>query len=158
MPTGTGKTGATEMEVPAKFIKLMMMTTSENDGEALNALRMANAQLAAANINWEEFLTLVGTTNTSVAEKSAPPPRSSNRSKAPWEDDDEESFSDVGRNAKGHYTDPDDINRLFELAFRKTPQGSGFRRFLDSVHEWWEANEFLTEKQYEAVRKSAMKR
>jgi hypothetical protein len=38
-----------------RFIKLMMMTTSDMDGEALTALRMANAMLAEDNLNWEEF-------------------------------------------------------------------------------------------------------
>jgi hypothetical protein len=39
-----------------KFIKLMMMTTSTNDAEALVALRKANAMMAGARMNWSEFL------------------------------------------------------------------------------------------------------
>lgn len=35
-----------------KFRRLMMMTTSENDGEALNALRLANHMLVAAGKTW----------------------------------------------------------------------------------------------------------
>jgi len=34
----------------------MMMTTSDHDGEALNAIRMANAELKAHKVNWEEVL------------------------------------------------------------------------------------------------------
>jgi hypothetical protein len=34
----------------------MMMTTSDKDGEALTAVRKANAMLMAVNMNWEEFL------------------------------------------------------------------------------------------------------
>lgn len=36
--------------------KLMGMTTSEHDGEALNALRMANAILAKAKLTWADML------------------------------------------------------------------------------------------------------
>ena len=38
------------------FIKLMMLSTSDQDGEALAALRKANAVLAEANMNWEELI------------------------------------------------------------------------------------------------------
>lgn len=148
------------MDVPIKFVKLMMLTMSENDGEALVALRKANAMLAAADVNWEEFLTLVGTENQKPQQpqqQSATPQRSSSSSKPPWEDDDD--FADVGRDAKtGRYTDADTINKLFERAFAKTRRSSsGFREFLDSVHEFWERAGFLTEKQYHAVRRAALK-
>jgi hypothetical protein len=139
------------MEVPARFIKLMMLTTSENDSEALVALRKANALLAEANVNWEEFLNAVSASKA-VAQSSKAP---TTHAKAPWEDDD--GFSDVGRDARGHYTDADEIDRLFEKAYANTRPSSGFREFLDSVHAWWEGNRFLTEKQYAAIRKAALK-
>jgi NACalpha-BTF3-like transcription factor len=134
------------MEVPAKFVKLMMLTTSESDNEALVALRKANALLAEANVNWEEFLTAVS------ANAVAP---SASRSRPPRKDDD--GFSDIGRDAKGHYIDADDINMLFEQAYAKTRPGGSFREFLDSVHIWWEGNGFLTEKQYAAIRRAALR-
>jgi hypothetical protein len=40
-----------------RFVKLMGMTGSQSDGEAINALRMATAILIRENITWEEFLT-----------------------------------------------------------------------------------------------------
>jgi hypothetical protein len=40
-----------------KLIRLMMLTTSNRDGEALAALRKAQAFLAEGGQNWEEFLT-----------------------------------------------------------------------------------------------------
>jgi hypothetical protein len=45
-----------------RLSKLMMMTTSENDGEALVALRMANKLLQRATVNWEQLLTGGGPT------------------------------------------------------------------------------------------------
>jgi hypothetical protein len=137
------------MEVPSKFVKLMMLTSSENDSEALTALRKANAMLAEANVNWEEFLALVGQSKTVAP---APPP--------PWGTSasaQNDGFSDIGRDARGHYIDAQEIDYLFEQAYRKTGPTSSFRRFLDSVHQWWEENHFLTEKQYTAIRKSALR-
>lgn len=39
-----------------RFTKLMMLTTSDQDGEALSALRMANKMLRASGKNWEAFI------------------------------------------------------------------------------------------------------
>ncbi len=39
-----------------KLTKLMMLTTSDQDGEALSAIRMANALLKRAGKNWQEIL------------------------------------------------------------------------------------------------------
>lgn len=39
-----------------RLTKLLMMTTSDNDGEALAAMRKANSLLAKANMNWENFI------------------------------------------------------------------------------------------------------
>ena len=39
-----------------KLIKLLNLTTSKNDGEALSATRKANAFLKDNGINWEEFV------------------------------------------------------------------------------------------------------
>ncbi len=39
-----------------RLTKLLMMTTSPNDGEALNAIRMANEILVTAKVTWAELL------------------------------------------------------------------------------------------------------
>lgn len=39
-----------------KLVKILMLSTSDADGEALNAIRMANAMLKSAKVNWREFL------------------------------------------------------------------------------------------------------
>ena len=67
----------------AKFIKLMKMTTATTDGEALNAVRMANAMLKRNGHDWEALLkgkiTIVndpfGSIPTPPPAKAAPPPR-----------------------------------------------------------------------------------
>jgi hypothetical protein len=39
-----------------RFVKLMMLTQSDHDGEALVALRKANGLLVRDNQNWQEFI------------------------------------------------------------------------------------------------------
>jgi hypothetical protein len=126
------------------------MTTSPNDGEALTAIRKANALLAEANVNWEEFLNAVETTKQAVQQSSnnykTPPSR---RQRAPWDDD----FDDVSVGDK--FTDAAVINTMFERAYRRTPPNSSFKEFLDSIHAWFEIHGSLTEKQYLALKRSA---
>jgi len=115
------------------FIKLMGMTTSRFDGEALVALRKANAMLMGANLTWQELL--AGKVRVAPSQAASPrhgtaKPRTNNR-----------------------HDDQDEINALFEAAFAGA-RGS-FKEFLDSIHEWWEQKLFLTDRQYEALRKAA---
>lgn len=135
------------------LVKLMMLTTSPHDGEALTAIRKANALLAAADVNWAEFLTAVETTKKS-ADRAADqefrkPPSQRRRERG----DDDNAFSDVGRSSNQKYDDASVIDPMFESAFANA--SGGFADFLQSVHEWWIDKGFLTEKQYYAVKRSA---
>lgn len=134
------------------LVKLMMMTTSPNDGEALTAIRKANALLASANVNWAEFLSAVETTKSAHKQEDQEfrkPPSQRRRERGP----DDNAFSDVGRGSNKKYDDASEINPMFERAFRNA--SGGFADFLESVHDWWEETGFLTEKQYYAVKRSA---
>lgn len=109
-----------------KFIKLMMMTTSPNDGECLTAVRMANATLMEANLNWDEFL----------------------RGKA-------KITGDTTPNHSGKkYQNAVEIEAMFNSILATARRGTSFYNFIKSLSDWWEANGFLTEKQYNALRKS----
>lgn len=110
-----------------KFIKLMMLTASDQDGEALTALRKANAMLAAENKNWEEF----------ISEKPDAP--------------------NTPRSSGVRYIDPKVIDPLFDKLLRTVPHMSGFRDFVESVHEFWRDERFLTEKQFRALKKAAQR-
>lgn len=46
-----------ELDLP-KFIKVLMLTTSDQDGEALAAIRAANAMLRRADSTWNDFARL----------------------------------------------------------------------------------------------------
>ena len=113
-----------------KFIKLMKMTTSPVDGECLNAIRMANSFLMEANLEWDDFL----------------------RGKA----------KSIGGSAASHYSNyggkkydnADEIERMLEATLASVRKGTSFRVFIESLRDWWESNQFLTEKQYNALRKT----
>ena len=133
------------------LIKLLMMTTSPHDGEALNAMRKANAILAAANVNWSEFLSAVSTAQRAADNEFRKPP-SQRRSNTP---DTRNAFSDVGKGTATKYDDAKEIDPMFEAAFSNA--SGGFMSFLESVHEWWTEKGFLTEKQYFAIKRAADK-
>jgi hypothetical protein len=107
----------------------MMMTTSSNDGEALNALRMANALIAKDNRNWQEVLEqLVSVTSEAKyeAQRAAAQPRAMSRT-------------------------PDEINAALEFMLDALPPSSSFRSFMESLHAQWEARQYLTERQIEVL-------
>ena len=58
----------------SKLKKLMALTTSENDGEALNALRAANRILARNDLSWEDLL-ISPPTSTYFSERSETRPK-----------------------------------------------------------------------------------
>ncbi len=108
-----------------RFVKVMMLTTSPIEGEALSATRMANSMLAAANLNWEEFL------NARAPAAPPSPPATSGK----------------------HHVD-EDIDEMFESVSANLDPESSFCEFIESLHEWWEKKGFLTEKQYAALKNS----
>ncbi len=109
-----------------KFIKLMQMTQSDQDGEVLTAIRMANTMLAENNANWEELL-------RSKVKVSAKP---------------EPAF------AGKRYTNSEEIEEMLREILGSIKTGSSFFAFIESLKEWWEDKGFLTEKQYNSLRKS----
>ncbi len=114
-----------------RLIKLMMMAQSPNDGEALIALRKANAILASSNRNWEELL------RGKVAISDFP--------------DAPSLGGDLKTSGGVKYTDPH-ISTMLDDLLREV-QG-GFRTFVESINEWWGQKGSLTEKQYNSVKKS----
>lgn len=142
------------MKVPQMLVKLLMMTTSSSDGEALTAIRKANAMLASANVNWEEFLEAVAINNVPQDQSFRTPP--SQRRGRPYGGDDDDvrnAFTDVGKAPSKKYDDASVINPMFDKAFAAS--SGGFSDFLNSVFEWWTEKGFLTEKQFMAVKRSS---
>lgn len=110
------------------FVKLMMMTASTNDKEALTALRKANTMLTEQNMNWEEFV------NGGVR-RSQPKGRGTG----------------VSSHDQG-ITDPKIANMLDALI--SSDAEGGFRVFLESIEQFWNSRGYLTERQYAAIVKA----
>lgn len=124
------------------FIKLMQMTTSSHDAECLVAIRKANALLAEANVNWEEFLAALDAQSRS---SYMTPPSKRKQQAAPSE------FHDVDTK----HTNDAEIDALFEQVYDRVPSGCSFYEFVQSVHDFWTQKGYLTEKQYQAIRRAA---
>lgn len=115
------------------FLKLMNLTQSSFDGEALNAIRMANAVLARTNMGWEDLLK--GKIVMIAAAQDAPRPKSNIR-----------------------ITNTDEINSYFETLYDRGSSLGTFKQWVDSVHDWWEEKGFLTQAQYDTLKRSALRR
>lgn len=122
-----------------RLVKLLAMTTSDNDGEALNALRMANKMLAAEKMTWEQVLAVQGS-NISITLQRRPMTESYDTREV-W--------------VPPHLKDKPVIEQMFRTIYAKTGAAdTGFKEWLDSVHGWWEKNGSITQGQYQALRRS----
>jgi hypothetical protein len=108
--------------------KLLMLTTSPHDGEALVALRKATGLLLRHDINWGEFVR----GKVIVAEPSQA--RAKAKPRAP----------DVEDEADGA-----DLGMMFQHLLATT-HGS-FRDFVSDVHAQWESRGRLSPRQREAI-------
>lgn len=115
-----------------RFIKLMMLTTSTNDNEVLTSIRMANAELYKLNRNWEELIR----GKVSIIQ-------------------DPTIFPDDGTFSKpktsSHRTDSD-IPIMLD-ALLHTSLSNSAEAFINSLADFYETKNFLTENQYNALKK-----
>lgn len=108
----------------------MQQTTSDNDHEALAALRKANDLLRADNVTWDKFFsrTVQVINDFDVAPEYDNDPR-------------QQSIKAM-------------IDTAFEVLARKELRGEA-EDFIASLQEQWTNNHFLSEKQTEALFKFA---
>src|SRR6266702_3692512 len=103
------------------LIKMLGMTGSKHDGEALVAIRKANAILIENNLSWEDLLT--SSSQSSRSSYATPPSKRKSGSMAkeppPWEDINARARDD-------QYNDADEIDKLFETVYDNTSPGSSF--------------------------------
>lgn len=133
------------MQINNTFIKLMMMTTSENDGEALNALRKANKILATSNMSWEQLLMK----SLAAPQQTARPPP---RPEPNWDNVPQPQPAGPGRRRR--YTDRKEINHLFSLALRNNLPENYLAKVM-GIRQWWDDHQFLSERQYNAIKQAA---
>lgn len=128
-----------------RLVMLMGMTTSEHDGEALNALRMANRMLRAANKSWSDLLGGARPTVAATPDYRTPP--SKRKPGASYGRTVRRERHDPGR---GRHTDDDIQVMLSALASRRNTMNT--MMFLASLNDHWETKGYLTTPQYEALK------
>lgn len=116
-----------------RLAKLLAMTTSDTDPEALSAMRMANAMLMREGMTWEDVLAAGNTLNIVLA-------RTPYRTEENW--------------TPSHRKDTVVIDLMFRTICSTPRDGSGFWAWLDDVQEKWKKHGALTQGQYDSLRKS----
>lgn len=109
------------------LLKLLRMTTSQHDGEALVAIRKANAMLAAEKKDWEDLLKTGSMIQSSTTFRTPPSQR--------------------------YVPLADMLKELLE----NTPTTNGFRSFVESVSEYHTLHGRISPKQYDVIFKAYRK-
>jgi hypothetical protein len=128
-----------------RLIALMGMTDSVGDGEALNAVRMANRMLKTAGKTWAEVLTPARLDiNFGTTPDYRTPP---SRRKQSWGTTVKRGTRNPDR---GRNTGSDIDAMLGALSSRKHDMST--MMFIASLNDHWERKSFLTDPQYEALK------
>lgn len=115
------------------FIKIMMLTTSGNDGEALSAVRRANSMLKREAKSWEDII--VHGVVVPTTQRARSPPRAGDY---------------VGPEGK---VTSDDIDIMFDFLLQKRHSVT-YMHFLQDIHSSWNNKGYLTRGQYNALQAS----
>jgi hypothetical protein len=131
-----------------RLVQVMGMTGSVGDGEALNAMRLANRMLRAADLTWAEVLREPASPGHSVRAASWRTPPSKRKPGASYGQTVRRQRHSE-RNAGKH--DDDDIQvMLAAVSSRRNTMNT--MMFLSSLNDHWEKKGFLTTPQYEALK------
>ena len=119
--------------------------SSDQDGEALNALRMANKLLRSGGLDWNDVFTRMITVKESYGNYS-PGPRV-------------REYEDEGEFEPQVKSDPGDMRSQIEAAFRdlegKTGSNKKFENFINSLREQFDRDGYLSQAQRASLFKSA---
>lgn len=130
-----------------RLIKLLNLTTSDNDHEALLALRNAQAMMKSAGVSWEDLLARSGTGRTKAGMGSTPAqsPRTTTQSSKRVVV--ETPIPPRGKTALASFRW---IHKLFLFLFEKSlfPKQTELR---DGIHRYWVDRGTLTPKQQETI-------
>lgn len=127
-----------------RFIAIMGMTGSAGDGEALNAVRKANEMLRAAGKTWSDVLSAPTAAAFGTPDYRTPPSRrgtgSYGKPHRPTRRSEEERIRS------------DDIEPMLSELGAKRHDVSTLM-FVASLREFWEREGYLTQSQYEHVKR-----
>ena len=110
-----------------KFVKLMMLTTSANDHEALSALRKANAILADQSVSWEQLINGLKNLTVQVEVVKQEEPKKGKKKE-------------------------EKIAEMFEAVLKDMRDGSA-KEFILDINRFFTEKGFLTDKQQAALEK-----
>lgn len=117
-----------------RLAKLMAMTTSDKDPEALSALRMANKMLSAERTTWGDILRDVPRDIRLSIFANAEPDHTG------WED-------------PAYLSDKVQIDLMFRCIYSAPRTGNeDFWRIMDAMHESYKQHGRLTAAQYKIIR------
>lgn len=119
-----------------RLAKVLAMTTSNHDGEALSAVRKANDILKSENLTWSDLLGQAREVTITVTRHAAPTT----------------VYEPTESWTPPHLKDKVTLDLMFRTLFDHVPPGYEFREFLDSVHAWYRKHGSVTAKQYQALR------
>ena len=121
-----------------RLAKILAMTTSTHDGEALSAIRRANEVLAGEKVSWEEVLAQEATRAVHVSVHRYPDNSKYYEPPEAWQ--------------APHLKDKVTLDMMFRKIFEHTLPGTEAREFVDSVFRWYSLHKSVTPKQYSALR------
>lgn len=128
----------------ARLSKLMGLTTSVHDGEALNALRMANKMLSEAKLSWFEVL---GSPTTRAPDYRTPPSKRGAGDTRRYG-----TRAPQGRaKDESRWTGPEIAPMLDALSRGRHDLST--MTFIASLTDHWERRGFLTTAQYEVLKR-----
>jgi hypothetical protein len=107
-----------------RITKLLNLTTSPNDNEALSAMRMANESINKSGLTWN---VLIGDFQET---KATPKPQQSKTNS---------------------YSPENTIEEMFEFIYENAWDDFDFS-FIDSIQEWYESSGNLTYKQVKGLK------
>jgi hypothetical protein len=124
-----------------RLAKLLELTRSNSDGEALTAMRMANAMLKAANKSWSDILL--------PQKQPTPPPRPE-----PEWDNFERHVRGHGGNAGNIHTGRAEVIAMFNRA-KATAVYPYQLEFIRNLMTWWDDKAYLTKAQFDGLKRIA---
>lgn len=127
------------MSTTQKILRCLMLTTSQNDHEALAAIRKANQLLACCNLNWEQYLGVAK--RMDVEEQEAEP--------ADPESENPDNYAPKKRMTRFERT----ALMIAEVKAYLERTGSPSISFIESLEEGLLKYGSLTEKQMNALKK-----
>lgn len=124
-----------------RLAKILAMTTSDNDGEALSAIRRANEVIKGEGLQWHDVVCPASNVMNITIQRQP-------MSTGPVDGEDRDW-------QPPHLKDASVIDVMFRQVYAQPRTGSdGFWEWLDSVHQQWIERKRLTSAQYNSLRRS----